>query len=56
LSRNRSLCGVRPYVRAARNPNTGSWAAEFIAWWIEQATGYPIAERSSQVGRAPGEE
>lgn len=34
LSRNRSMCGVRPYVRASCNPHADSWLAEFLAWWI----------------------
>lgn len=46
LSRNRSTCGVRPYVRASTNPDADSWVAEFIAWWINPETGYPILERS----------
>ena len=46
LSRNRSLCGVKPYVRASCNPDADSWVANFLAWWIDQETGYPIPERS----------
>lgn len=46
LSRNRSMCGVRPYVRATCNPDADSWVAELISWWIDQATGLPIPERS----------
>lgn len=46
LSRNRSMCGVRPYVRATCNPDADSWVARFIAWWIDQSTGYPIPERA----------
>ena len=49
LSRNRSTCGVRPYVRATTNPDAESWVAEFIAWWIDQGTGYAIPERSGVV-------
>jgi predicted phage terminase large subunit-like protein len=45
LSRNRSECGVRPYMRATTNPDADSWVAELIAWWIDQETGYPIQER-----------
>ena len=45
LSRNRSTCGVRPYVRATTNPDPDSWVAEFIEWWIDQETGYAIPER-----------
>jgi len=46
LSRNRSTCGVRPYVRATCNPDADSWVAEFLAWWIDQDTGLPIPERA----------
>jgi predicted phage terminase large subunit-like protein len=46
LSRNRSMCGVRPYVRATCNPDADSWVAKFIEWWIDQETGYAIPERS----------
>jgi len=46
LSRNRSMCGVKPYIRATCNPDADSWVAEFIAWWIDQETGLPIPERS----------
>lgn len=49
LSRNRSVCGVKPYVRATCNPDADSWVAGFISWWIDQKTGYPIPERSGQV-------
>lgn len=49
LSRNRSTCGVKPYMRATCNPDVDSWVAEFIAWWIDQETGYPIPERSGQI-------
>ena len=46
LSRNRSMCGVRPYVRATCNPDADSWVAEFISWWIDPDTGLPIPERA----------
>ncbi len=46
LSRNRSACGVKPYVRATCNPDADSWVAKFIEWWINEETGYPIQERS----------
>jgi predicted phage terminase large subunit-like protein len=49
LSRNRSMCGVRPYVRATCNPDADSWVARFIEWWIDQETGLPILERSGKV-------
>lgn len=46
VSRNRSMCGVRPYIRATCNPDADSWVAELISWWIDQDTGQPITERS----------
>lgn len=49
LSRNRSMCGVLPYIRATCNPDANSWVAELISWWIDQQTGYPIPERSGVV-------
>ena len=49
LSRNRSTCGVTPYVRATCNPDADSWVAKFIEWWIDQDTGYPIPERSGKL-------
>ncbi|WP_231038410.1 phage terminase large subunit [Pectinatus frisingensis] len=48
LSRNRSTCGIKPYVRATCNPDADSWVAEFIDWWIDD-DGYPIPERSGVV-------
>lgn len=49
LSRNRTDAGVVPYVRATCNPDADSWVAEFIKWWIDQETGYPIPERSGRI-------
>ena len=49
LSRNRSTCGVRPYMRATCNPDPDSWVAKFIEWWIDQDTGFPIREREGKI-------
>lgn len=49
LSRNRSTCGIRPYVRATTNPDADSWVAKLIDWWIDTETGYPIPERAGVV-------
>jgi predicted phage terminase large subunit-like protein len=46
VSRNRSTCGVRPYIRATCNPDADSWVAGFLAWWINPETGLPIPERA----------
>ncbi|MDY8137570.1 terminase large subunit domain-containing protein [Aquimarina sp. 2201CG5-10] len=48
LSRNRSTCGVKPYVRATCNPDPDSWVASLIDWWIGE-DGFPIAERQGKV-------
>jgi len=49
LSRNRSACGVKPYIRATTNPDPDSWVGDFISWWIDQETGYAIPERSGVI-------
>ncbi len=46
LSRNRSMCGIRPYVRATCNPEPDSWLSRLISWWWDKDTGYAIPERS----------
>jgi uncharacterized protein YlzI (FlbEa/FlbD family) len=45
LSRNRSACGIKPYVRATCNPDPDSWVAKLIEWWIDPDTGFPIRDR-----------
>lgn len=49
LSRNRSMSAVRSYCRATTNPDADSWVAEFISWWIDPATGFPIEERAGKI-------
>lgn len=49
LSRNRTACGIHPYMRATCNPDADSWVADFISWWIDPETGYPIPERSGVI-------
>lgn len=54
LSRNRSTCGVRPFIRASCNPvpiedKTGGWLREFLSWWIDEETGFAIPERDGAV-------
>ena len=53
LSRNRSLSGVRPYIRATCNPTpdddpVGGWVHEFVGWYIGE-DGYALLERSGVV-------
>ena len=54
LSRNRSTCGVVPYIRATCNPvpdddPTGGWLNRLVSWWLDPETGYAIDERSGVV-------
>lgn len=48
LTRNRSTCGVRPYVRCTTNPDPDSWVRTFIDWWIGP-DGFPIKERAGKL-------
>jgi predicted phage terminase large subunit-like protein len=48
LSRNRSVCGVRPYVRATCNPNPDSFLRHFLSWWIAD-DGYADLSRQGKV-------
>jgi hypothetical protein len=45
FSRNRTDCGISPYMRATCNPDPNSWVAKLIEWWLDD-DGYPIPERS----------
>lgn len=47
FSRNRSTCGVSPYMRASANPEPG-WLADFLDWWIDE-DGWAIPERSGVI-------
>lgn len=49
LARNRTTCGITPYIRATCNPWPDSWLSKLLSWWIDQETGYAITERSGIV-------
>lgn len=49
LSRNRSMSGIHPYVRATCNPDPDHWARKWLAWWIDKDTGLPVKERAGIV-------
>jgi predicted phage terminase large subunit-like protein len=49
LARNRTGCGVRPYIRATCNPDPDHWLRSFLSWWIDEKTGLPIRERSGRL-------
>ena len=46
LSRNRSMCGIPPYIRATCNPDPDHFLRSFLKWWIDDDTGLAIKERS----------
>lgn len=54
LGCNRTMCGVRPYIRATCNPvpeddKTGGWLRRLLDWWIDKEKGYAIPERAGRV-------
>jgi predicted phage terminase large subunit-like protein len=49
ISRARTTCGVKPRIRLTVNPDPDSWVCDFIAWWIDQDTGYAISERDGVI-------
>lgn len=48
MSRNRSQCGVAPYMRGSCNPDPDSFLGTFLAWWIDPE-GWAIPERSGVI-------
>lgn len=56
LSRNRTTCGVRPYMRATMNPQGEGWVKDMIEWYIYPddypdplLAGMPIMERANKI-------
>lgn len=53
FSRNRSTCGVRPYMRLTANPpeytDPPHWLRALIDWWIDPETGIPVESRSGVI-------
>jgi predicted phage terminase large subunit-like protein len=48
LSRNRTTCGIRPYIRGTCNPDPDSFLRQFLSWWIDEE-GWSIPERSGVI-------
>lgn len=48
MSRNRSMCGIPPRVRATCNPDADSWVADMIDWYIGE-DGYIRKDRDCKV-------
>lgn len=54
LSRNRSTCGVRPYVRGSYNPvpsddEIGGWIHEFVSWYLDDNLEYPDESKAGVI-------
>lgn len=49
FSRNRSTCGVVPYIRATTNPDPDHWVRDLIRWWVDEDSGLAIPERQGVV-------
>lgn len=53
MTRNRSMCGVKPYIRASMNPvppdnKIGGWLHEFVGWYLD-ADGYADPAKSGVI-------
>ncbi|MEM0167476.1 MAG: phage terminase large subunit [Thermoplasmatales archaeon] len=46
FSRNRSMCGIKPYQKLTCNPDADSWVRNLVDWYIDTETGLSIPERS----------
>lgn len=49
LSRNRSTCGVKPYVRASCNPDPDSFVKKMILWWLDDRGEYADPDKSGVI-------
>jgi predicted phage terminase large subunit-like protein len=49
FSRNRTDCGVRPYMRGSCNPDPDCFLRSLMDWWIDNNTGLAIPERSGKI-------
>ncbi|MFG6094100.1 phage terminase large subunit [Leptothoe sp. ISB3NOV94-8A] len=48
ISRNRSTCGVKPYIRGTCNPDPDSFVAGLIDWFLDDE-GYPDPKKAGQL-------
>ena len=56
MTRNRSTCGVKPYIRAATNPQGEGWVKDLVKWYLypndhpnEALQAAPIPERIGKI-------
>lgn len=49
LSRNRSTCGIHPFVKMTCNPDSESWVRDLVDWYIDPNTGLALSDRSGVI-------
>lgn len=49
VGRNRSTCGVAPYIRATCMADAGSWVKAMIIWWLDENGEYPDIKKCGKV-------
>lgn len=47
MSRNRSTCGVKPYIRATTNPNANSWVKKWVDPWV--TSDFPVRAKTGKL-------
>lgn len=48
-TRNRSTCGVKPYIRATCNPDPDHFVKSLIRWWLDDKGQFPDLSKSGIV-------
>lgn len=46
MSRNRSVSGIKPYIRGTCNPDPDSFVFKFVEWYLDPKTGQPDRSKS----------
>lgn len=49
LSRNRSTCGIKPYIRATCNPDPDHFVKRIIRWWLDDDGRFPNLDRAGVI-------
>ncbi len=49
LSRNRSVSGIKPFVRATCNPDADSWVSKLVQWYLDDNKQFPDMNKSGVI-------
>ena len=49
VGRNRSTCGIKPYIRASCMADADSWVKELIEWWLDDNGEYADKNKSGVI-------